>query len=104
MDKPSKNGLTGLILMGLGAGLTAAGVALVIPVCATWSRLKLRSAYERGKEGVVSSLESAADALGAVANKAQHPMADAAKAARQTTAIAAGAVESAAHYIRERVQ
>ncbi|MFL6415953.1 MAG: hypothetical protein ACJ74Y_09835 [Bryobacteraceae bacterium] len=84
--------------------MTAAGVALLVPVCATWSRSKLSDAYQKGKEGVRSSFGSAADALGTVATKAQHPMADAAKAARQTTAIAAGAIESAAHYIKERVQ
>jgi hypothetical protein len=49
---------------------------------------------------VVSGFETAADAL----NKAQQPLGEAAKAARQTTAIAAGAIESAAHYVKERVQ
>jgi len=44
VDKQSQNGVTGLILIGLGAGLTAAGMALVVPVCATWSRSKLRGA------------------------------------------------------------
>jgi hypothetical protein len=53
---------------------------------------------------MVSTFESAADALGEVATKAQSPLGDAAKAAKQTTAIAAGAIESAAHYIKERVQ
>ncbi len=104
MEKQSQNGLTGLILIGLGAGLTAAGVALVVPLCATWSRSKLRGAYEKGKESVVSGFGTAADALGEMASKAQSPLGDAAKAAKQTTAIAAGAIESAAHYIKERVQ
>jgi hypothetical protein len=104
VEKQSRNGVAGLILIGLGAGFTAAGLALVVPVCATWSRSRLRDAYQKGKESVTSTFESAADALGSVATKAQHPMADAAKAARQTTAIAAGAIESAAHYIKERVQ
>jgi hypothetical protein len=104
MDKQSRNGVTGLILIGLGTGLTAAGAALLVPVCATWSRSKLRGAYQKGKESMVSTFETAADALGEVASKAQSPLGDAAKAARQTTAIAAGAIESAAHYIKERVQ
>ena len=104
MDKQSRNGVAGLILIGLGAGFAAAGAALIVPVCATWSRTKLRGAYQRGKESVVSTFETAADALGEVATKAQSPLGDAAKAAKQTTAIAAGAIESAAHYIKERVQ
>jgi hypothetical protein len=104
VDKQSRNGVAGLILIGLGAGFAAAGAALIVPVCATWSRTKLRDAYQRGKESMVSTFESAAGALGDVASKAQSPLGDAAKAAKQTTAIAAGAIESAAHYIKERVQ
>jgi len=104
VENQSKNGVAGVVLIGLGAGLTAAGMALLVPVCASWSRSKLRGAYQRGKEGVLSTFETAADALGDVATKAQHPLGDAAKAAKQTTAIAAGAIESAAHYIKERVQ
>jgi len=53
---------------------------------------------------VVLGFGTAADALGEIASKAQSPLGDAAKAAKQTTAIAAGAIESAAHYIKERVQ
>ena len=104
MDKQSRNGVSGLILIGLGAGLTAAGLALVVPVCATWSRSKLGEAYRKGREGVASKLGSAADAFNEVASRAQQPLGEAAKAAKQTTAIAAGAIESAAHYIKERVQ
>jgi hypothetical protein len=104
VDKPARNGVLGLILVGLGAGLTAAGLALVVPVCATWSRSKLRDVYRKGKAGVMAGLETATDALGEMANKAQQPLGEAAKAAKQTTAIAAGAIESAAHYIKERVQ
>lgn len=104
MENQSRNGVTGLILIGLGAGLTAAGLALIVPVCATWSRSKLRDGYQKGKESVVSTFGTAADALGDLASKAQTPFGDAAKAAKQTTAIAAGAIESAAHYIKERVQ
>jgi hypothetical protein len=104
VEKQSRNGVFGLVLMGVGAGLTAAGIALVVPVCADWSRSKFREAYRRGKEGMISGLETATSALGDMANKAQHPLGEAAKAAKQTTAIAAGAIESAAHYIKERVQ
>ena len=104
MHNQSKNGVTGVILIGLGAGLTAAGLALVVPVCMSWSRSKVGDAYRKGKESVLSTFESVAEALGDVATKAQHPLGDAAKVAKQTTAIAAGAIESAAHYIKERVQ
>jgi hypothetical protein len=104
VDKQSRNGVAGLILIGLGAGFAAAGAALIVPVCATWSRSKLRDAYQKGKENMVSTFGNAADALGEVAARAQAPLGDAAKAAKQTTAIAAGAIESAAHYIKERVQ
>lgn len=104
MDKQSRNGVFGLALIGFGAGLTAAGLALVVPVCATWSRSKVREAYRKGKDRMMSGFETATDALGEMANKAQQPLGDAAKAAKQTAAIAAGAVESAAHYIKERVQ
>jgi hypothetical protein len=100
MDKQTKNGVAGLILIGLGAGLAAAGVAILVPVCASWSKNRLQRAYEHGRKRVVSGFETAADAL----NKAQQPLGEAAKAARQTTAIAAGAIESAAHYVKERVQ
>jgi len=104
VDKQSRNGVFGLVLIGLGAGLTAAGIAIVVPVCTTWSRIKMREAYRKGKEGLLSGFETAADAFGEVASKAQQPLGEAAKAAKQTTAIAAGAIESAAHYIKERVQ
>jgi hypothetical protein len=103
MSTNSKNGLIGLGLIGIGAGLTAVGVALVVPVCVSWSRTRLQTAFQKGKEGVISGIEIAAGAAGELAVKAQHPLSEAAKAARGTTAIAAGAVESAAHYIRERV-
>jgi hypothetical protein len=104
VDKQSRNGLFGLILVGLGTGFAAAGVALMVPFCTNWSRSKLRDAYRKGREGVLSGFESAADAIGEMASKAQQPLGEAAKAAKQTTAIAAGAIESAAHYVKERVQ
>jgi hypothetical protein len=94
----------GLVLIGMGAALTAAGIAFVVPVCATWSRSKVREVYRKGKEGMISGFGTASDTLGEMANKAQQPLGEAAKAAKQTAAIAAGAIESAAHYIKERVQ
>jgi anionic cell wall polymer biosynthesis LytR-Cps2A-Psr (LCP) family protein len=52
---------------------------------------------------VASGFENAIDTLGEVANKVQQPMSDAAKAAKYSTAVAAGAGESAAHYVKERL-
>jgi hypothetical protein len=104
MDTKSKNGIIGLALVGIGFGLASAGVLLVIPVCTSWSRSKLQDAFTKGKEGLISGFERATDALGDVAAKAQQPLSDAAKAAKHTTSIAAGAIESAAHYVKERVQ
>jgi hypothetical protein len=103
VNKKSNNGVIGLALIGVGAAIVAAGFTLVTPVCFSWSRNRLQDAYQRGKKGVISGFESAAETLGDVASKAQTPLGEAAKAARHTTAIAAGAVESAAHYVREHV-
>jgi hypothetical protein len=104
VDKQSRNGVLGLAFIGIGAALITAGIGFVVPVCATWSRSKVREAYRKGKEGMISGFETASDALGDMANKAHQPLGEAAKAAKQTAAIAAGAIESAAHYIKERVQ
>jgi len=104
MDRRTRNGILGLVLISIGAGLTTAGIALVVPICATWSRSKLLRAYRNAKQGLLSGIEDAAEALGEMASKAQEPLGQAAKAARQTTAIAAGSIESAAHYIKEQVQ
>jgi hypothetical protein len=103
VNKKSNNGVIGLALIGVGAAIVAAGFTLVTPVCFSWSRNRLQDAYQKGKKGVISGFESAAETLGDVASKAQTPLGEAAKAARHTTAIAAGAVESAAHYVREHV-
>ena len=104
MEKQSRNGVYGLVLLGLGAGIAAAGVALMVPVCTSWSRAKALHVYNKGKDGVLSGIGSAADRLSDMASRAQQPLGEAAKAVKQTTAIAAGAIETAAHYIKERVQ
>ena len=104
MDKQTKNGILGVVFLGLGVGLAVTGVTLALPVCASWSRSKLNDAYNKGKAGLLAGIESATDTLNEVANKAQQPLGEAAKAARYTTAVAAGAIESAAHYVKERVQ
>lgn len=105
MDKQSNNhGVAGVILIGVGTGLVAAGAALLVPVCASWSRKRFTNVLEAGKKGVRTGFESVSDKLNDVASRAQHPLGEAAKAAKQGTAIAAGAIESAAHYVKERIQ
>jgi hypothetical protein len=104
VDRQSRNGLFGLALIGLGTAAAVTGVVLVAPVCTSWSRSKVRKAYEKGRKNVVSGLENAIDTLSDVANKVQQPVGEAAKAAKYSTAVAAGAVESAAHYVKERLQ
>lgn len=104
MDKKTSNGVLGLTLVGAGVGLAAAGVALLTPICVSWSRKQVLNAFERGKEGVRAGFETVSDKLTDVASKAQHPLGEAARAAKQGTAIAAGAIETAAHYVKERVQ
>ena len=103
VNTKSKSGIVGLALIGVGAVITTAGFALVAPVCISWSRDKLQEAYRKSKKGMISSFETAAETLSDVASNAQTPLSGAAKAARQATAIAAGAVESAAHYVREHI-
>lgn len=104
MDRQSRNGVVGLVLIGLGTAVAATGVVLLTPVCTNWSRSKIRKAYDRGRKNMISGFENAMDTLGDMANRVQQPMGDAAKAAKYSTAVAAGAVESAAHYVKERLQ
>jgi hypothetical protein len=92
------------VLIGLGTAVAVTGVVLVTPVCTNWSRSKARKLYEQGRKSVISGFETAVDRLGDVANRVQEPMGEAAKAAKYGTAVAAGAVESAAHYVKERLQ
>ncbi len=104
MDKQARNGIYGLLMIGAGAALAAAGVVLVVPVCTAWSKDKFLGAYQKGREGVISGIETAAGTLGEVTGKLQQPLGEAVKAAKHTTAVAAGAIESAAHYVKEHVQ
>jgi len=97
MKRNANSGVIGASLIGLGCGLTAIGIALVIPSCASWSLGFLEDAIRKGREGV----ESAAEVLGDVAGKAQHHFGEAAKTAKSTTAKAAGVVENAARNLRE---
>lgn len=93
----SKNGVIGAVLIGVGCGLTVAGLVLVVPACANWSLSLTEQAWRRGRD----SVENAAASLGEFAGRAQHRFEEAAKTAKVTTARAAGAVESAARHVRE---
>jgi hypothetical protein len=93
----SNSGTVGAILIGVGVGLTAAGLVLVIPACMNWSAGLMEQAIRRGREGV----GSAAASLGEFAGHAQARFGDAAKTAKATTAKAAGVVENAARNLRE---
>lgn len=97
MRRTSNAGLIGAALIGVGCGLTALGVALVIPACASWSMGFAEQALKRGRDGV----SNAAGALGDIAGRAQHHFGEAAKTARHHTAKAAGVVETAARSVKE---
>lgn len=102
MKQCSSKGVIGAVLIGVGCGFAAAGLALVIPACADWSLGWIDEAFRRGREG----MQGAAATIGDVADRAQerfqHHFGEAAKGARNVTAVAAGAVESAARHVRER--
>src|SRR5947209_6159962 len=97
MRTTNNSGLMGAALIGLGCGLTAIGVALVIPACASWSLGFAEQALKKGREGVAT----AAGTLGDIAGKAQHHFGEAAKTVKTHTAKAAGVVENAARSVRE---
>lgn len=104
MQKPSKNAAIGFTLVAIGAGLSVAGLAVLAPVCYAWSRSLAESAYRRGKQNVLVGIDEATTRLKKVADAAQGPVGEVAKAARHTTAVAAGAVEAAARHVRERIE
>jgi len=85
MKSNSKASLVGFGLIGVGCGLTAIGVALVVPACASLSRCWLETAFRKGKEGMISSVETAAATVGEFAGKAQHRFEEAARTARKQT-------------------
>jgi transketolase C-terminal domain/subunit len=96
-EKNSNSGVLGAVLIGIGCGLTAAGLALVIPAVAAWSLKRAEDAIQMGREHV----EGAAALFGEVAGRAQQRFGEAAKSAREKTSKAAGAVETAARRVRE---
>ncbi len=97
MKRPTNSGLLGAALIGLGCGLTAIGVALVVPAAASWSLSFAEQALKKSKEGAAN----VAGTLGDIAGRAQHHFGEAAKTAKTHTAKAAGAVETAARSVRE---
>ena len=97
MKQRSNQGILGALFIGLGCGLAAVGVALVVPACANWSLTTAERALRRGREAI----GSAADTFAEVAGSASHHFDTAAKVAKASTAKAAGAVESAARQVRE---
>lgn len=96
-QKSSNQGLLGALFIGLGCGLAAVGVALVVPACANWSLSLADRALRRGREAV----GSAADTFAEVAGSASQHFDTAAKAAKAGTAKAAAVVETAARQVRE---
>jgi hypothetical protein len=97
MKTKSNSGVLGAIFIGAGIGLTATGLVLVIPACMNWSAGLMEQALRRGREG----LDQATSSLGDFAGRAQNRFGEAAKAAKSTTAKAAGAVENTARHLRE---
>lgn len=97
MEQNSKSGIIGAVMIGVGCGLVAAGIAVVIPAAASWSLRRAEEVLQRGRGHV----ENAASLFGEVAGRAQQRFGDAAKTARQTTSKAAGVVETAARHVRE---
>lgn len=101
MERISNSGLLGAGMIGLGLGITAVGVALIVPAFTDWSMNALERAVQKGRDNLAASTETMANFAGQIASRAQQTFNDAAKTARHTTAKAAGAVEGAAHRVRE---
>jgi len=97
MKQRSNQGILGALCIGLGFGLAAVGVALVVPACADWSLSIADRALRRGKEAI----GSAADTFAEVAGSASQHFDTAAKVARAGTVKAAGVVENAARQVKE---
>lgn len=101
MKSSTNNGVIGAALIGLGCGLTAVGIALVIPACTNWSLGLMEQAMKKGKDGISSGVETAANLAGQISGIAQKKFEEASKTARDKTVKAAGAVETAARHVRE---
>lgn len=101
MRESSNKGLLGAILIGVGVGLTAAGIALIVPACANWSLGWLEEAVTRSRKGMEGAASTLGDFAGRAQERFQHHFQEATKTARNATSVAAGAVESAARHVRE---
>jgi hypothetical protein len=101
MTDDKRNGMIGALLIGVGCGLTAVGFAMVIPACTNWTLDVMDEAVRRGRDTLHSGVETAASMAGHLSGKAQRKFGEASKTARETTAKAAAAVESAARRVRE---
>ncbi len=97
METQSNSGVLGAVLIGVGCGLTAAGLVLIVPACMNWSVGLIGQAVQRGRDTV----GTAAASLGEFAGRTQSRFDDAARTARATTAKAAEAVEHAARRVKE---
>ena len=97
MKNRSNQGVLGALFIGLGCGLAAVGVALIVPAVANWSMSATDRALRRSRQ----MIGGAADTFAEVAGSASHHFENAAKVARAGTVKAAGAVENAARQVRE---
>ena len=97
MKTRSNQGLLGALFIGVGCGLAAVGVALVVPAVANWSLSATDRALRRSRQ----LIGDAADTFAEVAGSASQHFDTAAKVAKAGTAKAAGAVETAARQVRE---
>ena len=95
------NGYLGAALIGVGVGITAVGIAMVIPAVTNWSLGMVDEAVRRGRNTINSGVETAASLAGNLSGAAQRKFADASKVAKDSTIKAAGAVENAARQVRE---
>lgn len=101
MRDNSRNGLMGALLIGVGCGLTAVGIAMVIPACTSWSLGLMDEVVKRGRDTLHSGVETAASFAGQLSGVAQRKFGEASKSAKESTAKAAGVVEQAARRVRE---
>lgn len=101
MKDNSRNGVIGAVLIGLGCGLAAVGVAMVIPAWTNWSLGLFDQVVKKSRESLTTGVETAAEFAGQLKDTAQRRFEEASKTARQTTVKAASAVETAARRVRE---
>ena len=101
MKNNTNNALIGAGLIGLGCGMTAVGIALALPAVTDFSLALVDQMMTKGKNGISSSVESAANLAGQIHGLAYKKFDEASSTARARTAKAAEAVENAARNLRE---